>query len=602
MHAFLLLLILDVDMKKYCLLICVFFLINGIQATEQRQRNCIVLQDQHDQESVGAPNWWFLTSRLQSAIAEQSTPMIVSTSLLTSFLERRLSFKQSLEQKDSLLCKTHALYQSINNRMQFWSEYYGSKSHDLLQNKNLVVQRINKEFYKPEKYVTPQDYQLLLDYYTSFDLEDWKIYKDGRGFYLLIPKKYSEKYSISGFKTEGLQEVVCLDDVSSLYFDYLDKGPLLTSLLDFFMPQEDFLEGEMPFAWNIMFAGHGGNFYGETLIANSSVKEFKEILAFFNSHVNTHLFHYSTCYGGGHHLSLAFDDGEFEPYNYAIMCGNLTDCVVHCKWVTRLPSTEKPFLNADDVVYDSEKKCWQLPFAPVYEWETFFNALTGIDFSISSIDQLNEIMPLVTYTPLISNMPLLCLPGTSTFFPLLTPDVMKIDEQFLNLAEEDETIILNQVSAILVESSLIKPTITIDNTEDFRVISIAPKKAVHHFHRLTASHHIDLPSTFWQAEYQLYDKIFVLDECVFPNACHSVIFNHLPVEDDALVLKNMIIVQYSYKYMRIFFTINDVAMMVVANKPGLAEDDPNATVQEIVILTPQAQEKYNEYYKKLTES
>src|SRR5579872_2387130 len=43
-------------------------------------RNCIILLNSDDTESVGSSKW-FLMGRLQSAIAEKTTPLLVSASL-----------------------------------------------------------------------------------------------------------------------------------------------------------------------------------------------------------------------------------------------------------------------------------------------------------------------------------------------------------------------------------------------------------------------------------------------------------------------------------------------------------------------------------------
>ncbi|MBA3721468.1 MAG: hypothetical protein H0W88_03610 [Parachlamydiaceae bacterium] len=138
--------------------------------------------------------------------------------------------------------------------------------------------------------------------------------------------------------------------------------------------------------------------------------------------------------------------------------------------------------------------------------KTGFNSLVAIDFSISSIDNLQEIMKFITY-PIIANIPLLCLPETNEFFQLQSSDVVKIDDRLVNSVDkESESISIKGINTILVESSSIEPTIMLEQTDRLRIVSIKPDNAVHYIKKLKALQYIDLPSTFWQAQYQVYDK------------------------------------------------------------------------------------------------
>lgn len=578
-------------------------------------RNCLILLDQrHGFENVGSLDGWYLTSRLQSAIAEQSIPILLNAGLWNSFIERRIHFKQSLQHKESPLCTIHKLYQAINERIEHLSHQYNAIHLDVIQNKHLIVQSINDEFYNFKNDVSAGNYQLLVDYFTPFDPQDWNIYKNGKGFYLFIPKKYSAENSLLGFNIDSLEEVAYPEDSPSIYFDTVVNESFPDALHDFFLAYDDFPDSNMPYAWNILLAGHGGSDYevtnqdgvvtwnGQPIIADLTVQEFNACLDFFRDSVKTHFFHYSSCYAGGNHIPLIFKEGKEESYNYAIICDSLTDSASFCKSTTLLPSTEKMFLTTADLTYDATRNCWQLSLAPVYYWKDFFNDIATIDFSIGSIERLQEMMSSITYS-IIANIPLLCLPGTNHFFPLYSSDVIKIDERLLTLAD-DKDLILNGVKTILLESSSITMPIVLDHIDQLRIISIKPGDALHYIKKLYAPVHIDLPSTFWQAQYQYYDKTFILDECSFPQSNDSLIFNGVvSAQENELVLKNVIIAQQRSYYIRLFFTVNDVAMMVVAHKPGQAEHIEKTTIQEVVILNATAREKYEEYYlslKKMT--
>jgi hypothetical protein len=586
-------------------LLLTFISAHHLDALDNQQRNCIILLDQNDSETVGRTAW-FLISRIQSAIAEQSTPILMNTNLWNSFIERKINFNQKLEHKNGSLYKIYNLYQNINERMEHLSHHYNALSSDASHNKKLVIQCINKEFYNNTNNISAADYQRLLDYSTQFNPQDWDIYKNNGGFYLLIPKQYSAQHSLVGFNIDSLEKVTNPEDNSYMFFEAHNQKSIVDALPDFFLTHDNFSGENMPYAWNIILAGHGGSRYqetnnnniitwsGEPVIADLTIEDFAGVLTFFENKVSTRFFHYATCYGAGNHIALMFNN---KYYNFAIMCDNVTDCATYCKWTTLLPSHEKQFLTTADITYDEVKNCWQLPLTPVYFWGKFFTDMSAIDFSIGSIERLQEMMSSIQYTA-VANIPLLCLPKTNTFFPLQQTDVIKIDDQLLALAEaEDENITLNGIKTILVESSCIIPTIELNHNEPLRIISIKPDNALHYIKKLKATHHIDLPSAFWQAEYQLYDKIFIMDECTFP---YLYDFKDITPQKSNLVLKNVIITVQKNNCMRILFTHNDTAMMVVAHKP--VEEDEQATIQEIVPMSPAAQDKYEKYYALLKES
>lgn len=592
-------------------LLLLFIISSSLSAVENPQRNCIILLDHDNWENVGRPESWFLITRLQSAIAEQTTPILLNIGLWNSFIERRTNFEQKLQQKDSPHHKTYELYHAINEKIEYWSEYYNALSHDVCQNKKLVVQNINKEFYVDKHNVTDESFQLLLNYYTDFDPRDWNIYRNKNGFYLFIPKKYSDQNSLLGFKINSLEKVAYPEDTPSIYFDSRNQASIVSALPDFFLTYDELPDAKMPYSWNIILAGHGGSKYKETnsnqtiswtgkpIIADLDKQEFKEMLEFFQSNVKTNLFHYSGCNAGGNHIPLIFNNQQINTYNFAIICDVLTDCTSYCKWTNLLPSDQKKFLTINDLVYDSTKNCWQLPFTPAYHWENFFNDLATIDFSVGSIERLQKIMNFITY-PIIANIPLLCLPETNEFFPLQSSEVIKIDDRLVASAEkESEPISIRGISTILVESSSIEPTIMLDQADPLRIISIKPDNAVHCIKNLKAISHIDLPSAFWQAQFQSYDKTFLIEECSFPYSGDSEIFKDLSSFGNEIVLKKIIIFQQKSHCIRIFFTFNDKAMMIVAHKPGQTEHKDKATIQELITLTSGAKEKYEKYYLSL---
>jgi hypothetical protein len=600
-------------MKKcyFLFLICTITLKLSVFANQ----SCLILLDQRDTENVGRMSSFYLISKLQSAIAEQTVPLLVHASLWNSFIERRAAFEQKAEQIGTKENEVFKLYQEIKNRILHWTNYYNEISNDIIQNKFLVAQRINEEFYDVDIDITDVDYQILVNHLTHFDPKDWAIYKKS-GFYLLIPKQYSANHSLCGFKIDSLEEVAFSQDIVHNYFESQRQHSLAEGLSDFFLTRTDLSNQDTPYKWDIVLSGHGGSIYteknddekiiwnGEPLISDLTLQEFKNILDFFQTQLNTHTFHYSSCYAGGYHIGLIFDK---QTYNFAIICECLTDCATYCKWTNTLPSKRKKFLNADDLYYDSVAKSWNLNMKSPYNWDKFFDSISAIDFSLETIDFLPKALVHITH-PVIANISLLRRPGINQFYPVSPSGTIKFDDQFVSMRNKnkiDEDIIVHGAKLLLIESSYIDYNIKLDNTESTRIISIKPGKACHYIKKLNFENPIDLPSVFWQAEFQRYDKIFLIDECVFSNSPSSLVFkNALKTGKDAII-NNVLVIQqsnYSGRFIRLFFTIHDQAMMIVAKKTDPLELDENIAIQEIVTLSPEARDEYGQHYLALKES
>lgn len=589
-----------------------FFNISALYATDNSFRDCIILVDVRIWESSSRPNRWYLMKRIESAIAEQAAPILLNASLWNSFIERRMSTEQLIKVPDSRAQKVYDLYVRLNERIAYWSNYYCGISSDAVHNKTLVVHQINKEFYNATNRlsITDVEYFLLMNYETHFDPEEWLIYKNTGGFYLFIPKKYHVKHVQTGFRLESLEEVLYPLDNGSIYFESQKDQSLVAALPDFFLTQ-DSNDPDPSYKWNIILSGHGGSDYqefnengqitwkGEPIIANVSREEFTGILAFFDEQVKTNFLHYTCCYAGGNHSKLIFGNDGTKTYNFALICGTLTDCNSYCKWSVSLPSRYKKFLTCDDLKYDKTQKSWSLPLGFEYRWKYFFKNIACIDFSGGSIERLLQILPAITHSS-IADIPLLCLPHTQTFYPLYGSNIAKIDSRLLEVAEEQKEttqILLQGKKVLLLESTYITPAIILEHTDTCRLVSIQPGNALHYIKKLKASFHIDLPTVFWQAECQQFDKTFILDECTFSNDQNSFIFKKLGISDKELMLKNVIILQHAYFGMRIFFTAGDEAVMIIAYKPE--EKNESATVLSVTQLSAAAKKTYNQYYDML---
>jgi hypothetical protein len=596
-------------MKKFRFLLLAFLLFLELNLLADQNQRCLILLDCRDTENIGRTSTFYLSSKLQSAIAEKSIPILMHASVWNSFVERRAYFKQNAQQNDTKEHKLLSLYEEINNKIAFWSSQYNKASEDLVENKRLIIERVNEEFYGTHFDVQDFEYQLLSNYLTAFDSNDWFVYKK-HGFYLLIPKNYAKNFGSLGFKTDNLEKVDACEDIGLNYFESQQPSSLVDVLPNFFCTHKDSDDRSTRYKWDIVLSGHGGSFYaennqegkiswsGEPLIADLTVPEFRNVLDFFQTQLNTHLLHYSSCYAGGNHIELAFE----KVYNFAIICDCLTDCATFCKWTNTLPSKQKKNLTVDDLDYHLAVKSWGLNMRSPYNWDEFFKVAAQIDFSalftfsLEKSEELPRALAHITY-PIIANISLLRPPGSNRFHPLISQDMMKIDDQSV-LFEDGKG--KNVVKVILLESDSIDRDLILNNAESLRIISIKPGKAQHYIRRLILENPIDLPSAFWQAEFQIYDKTFLIDECTFPLLENSLICSNLKLNTNRAEIKNLMVRQHNTFYghfIRIFFTIGDSAMMIVAHKTDPSELDENVAILEITELSPEAKLEYERSYR-----
>lgn len=326
------------------------------------------------------------------------------------------------------------------------------------------------------------------------------------------------------------------------------------------------------------------------------------MLDFFNTQVKTNLLHYSTCSGGCNHLIIPFQDKK--TFNYTIACAVLTDCASYCKWENRLPSEQKKFLTTADLTYDALNKRWQLPIKSPYNWTLFFNTLEKNDSSKeASDDNLLKAFGAIT-SPTFENTCQLRRANTEHFYPLYPPSYSKISDSMLAIAEKETDIIkLHEPHIILLESLVIAPEIFIENStmQKLRIISIKPAYACHYFKKISASRCLDLASVFWQGCGQPYNKIFLIDELHCPQNTYIQMFRSVKSNSD-LILKHVLILASKDQYIRIFFSIDDIATMVIASKLDTVTPGTDATIREIVTLSPQVQLKYEEQYARLVKN
>ena len=111
------------------------------------------------------------------------------------------------------------------------------------------------------------------------------------------------------------------------------------------------------------------------MVADLKITDFQKVLAFLENKINTKVFHYATCKGGGKRIKMVFDDAGNTKYNFAIICDCLSDGDSFCKIRNfNFPSHYNNTLKPNDVASDKNGK-WHLKLDYGYQWQQFFDEL-----------------------------------------------------------------------------------------------------------------------------------------------------------------------------------------------------------------------------------
>jgi len=95
--------------------------------------------------------------------------------------------------------------------------------------------------------------------------------------------------------------------------------------------------------WSIYMSGHGMAKY--TIILGLSIPDFKKVLDFFNTKINTRLLVYTSCYAAGQNIKEIYNDITSpiqKTYSFAIIIQGITDTSVHSMSLAR---EFKPFFE-----------------------------------------------------------------------------------------------------------------------------------------------------------------------------------------------------------------------------------------------------------------
>jgi len=86
--------------------------------------------------------------QLASALSEQATPILVSTSVWKNFIERRQEMESGILTPETNEYKMLVSLNSYRNRINFLSHHFNrQKNNKPIENKNLIIEKINNELH-----------------------------------------------------------------------------------------------------------------------------------------------------------------------------------------------------------------------------------------------------------------------------------------------------------------------------------------------------------------------------------------------------------------------------------------------------------------------
>ena len=538
----------------------------------------ILLDSKGTNETIGNPARRYLMNKLQSALEQQEAPLLISTSLWETFLEKRMSISEMAKRKIDDELKALATYEAIHKKLNESFQELLERGFDPIQSKQWMLDTVNQTFYKsPSKYSVSRELNAsLMSHLTRFDASQWEGYlHPNHSLLLLLPKKYAAKKKKSsssllsrtyfhGLQLDRLLPVNDLEDPAYFYLRNPRELLLADSLSYFFVPNLS------SFSWNIYLSGHGGTFNEEnpqlqayTLIADLQITEFQKFLNFCEKELLMNCLFYGTCYGSGNHGQLTFGNNS---YSYAIV----SDCLGDGTSYTfsnglPLPNEASKELTANDLVYDP-KTGWSIAVGLYCQWGKFFADLETHSFSDGSLCWLEEAFKWIK-PDLLSSTAVVRLPNATHFTTILSDNHLQITDLLLEWKKEEEAIESTwATNVVLLEASFIPSTLILQHDREIpSIISILPGNSSHFIQNLKLKSSRGLLSAFLPLDGDPFEREFLIETLSFP-AHGFPLSEEWNLQKDEVILKNVWVVANG-SVVRIFLqTEEDLPYMLLASK------------------------------------
>lgn len=613
------------------ILLCSFLAISAESTDKPIIHPLLILLDEHGIENVAQPNF-ALSFKLIAGLLEKKTPMLVSANIWHSFLERKEEFAQRKELKKSPENWLWNLYNSINDRLNYWFDLTQEQTHDPVQSKECAVAMVNKEFYdreitlrwKLEKKLPGQTIlNSMLCFLVPFNEQEWLVY-DCSGYYLFVPVQDCEQRAQGdplceipsaptsrelslGLKIDHLIPMKNPLDKEHYYLDSTSKNESLTQVLRSLLITKKEYEQETKTDHRsiILLNGHGfSERYGiaEKRIADLNIAQFHELLQFCEHELSTQAFIYQSCFGSGQNAQAAFAYNE-EPfiYSYPILSLCLTDNMAVGQGVRLiLPNKQAEPLEMREIYQENSR--WQLKLENETKLEQFFKDIAEMDFNQNDLEKIwstcRQVMNFYW-----GNIPQLRCAGSPKFITVYPGGNTKLSDMIVALHQAKEMpFTIKTIILLLLESRYAPLTIEYDRSEGFGIASIFPGKANHYIQKVNAPRlgMVDFLTGFFSLEGLCVEKHFLIDELVvaLPKNMGQVT-ELLGVTDSPMTLKNVLIKTEQDYLLRVFFqTEKGGSFMALVRKMDKARHPSFSSLRS---LSEKAAEKYLSYYQHIKE-
>lgn len=397
-------------------------------AIDDHEKIEVILNNSFNIDSIAGA----MTLIYLNALFQEAAPILVSKSLVVNILKRKNMLQDFLDLDNSTLYEkynytekfksltfislfkkafklSNDIYNNINEDLKKKlknfnkKDFYDQKSYfnQIMANNVAEIQDFNNEL-KDYFYISLYKKLFIIDIITNIIIyniryENWIAKEINSDFYLLIPKKYLNKFSTLntdflhkynlgnnltnfeiklGLKVNHLKDINFSDSKILNYYNLGLKEGFIDALNKVFVTNEDY---NNQFKWAFYCSGHGSaidysgvalpqlyefkkyfvknnisgldiinsginyfNYYAnskdsvfEGKIINLKLREFTDFLKFLNSKINTVFLYYSTCFAGGSYLIEPYqENGQPLIFNYDIVCESLNEIYINQDWLS----------------------------------------------------------------------------------------------------------------------------------------------------------------------------------------------------------------------------------------------------------------------------
>lgn len=361
----------------------------------QRKRNVLIFLDDSEKDKLGP-----ISGDLITALYQEASPIIVSSSLMCTLLEWREKNKESIQ----------ALLRELAN-VDWLPERYGDNWQEIIQIKERIA--VCKIGFKPERWIIKVINNSLLllipkNYCESLGINSEKVKKYTSNIHTLSDTELRLGCKVNHMKTI---EYTALhrSSLKEYFFPHYFADYFIKSLEAIFCTTSDYHKNKKEgFEWVMYIDGHGGL---NDSIVYLSIDQFKQFLHFLESKIKVQLLVVSSCYVAGTNVKNVYGEiklGTQQPNSFPIIIQGLNDV-----------ETFSSFPECD-------MKDWNLSHAISLKISKNF-----VDFFQQANKQESNyreiIKPLMLYNKHITNEPQIKMPGIEWF------SVMDVDNKIVSI-------------------------------------------------------------------------------------------------------------------------------------------------------------------------